>query len=328
MTRIPVDAPVGEQHRRCAERRAGRLPADHQVVVRLHRPGGREDERRAPHPVGLEVDRPPAAADRRHGHDRDRAEGQHRLAARRGRGDHQAEGRAGEHDARRGQQKRPRLGTERDAEGEPADQEEESHLHRAHRRARRELGDQQSGERHRHAPHALERAPLALVEEPERDPEQHAEEEEGHAEARHVLIEGVEAARRAGDARLLEHEWAGQAAGGWLGERGEVECGKSRRRGRRDGREHWRGTVGGDEARRHRIGVCARQLLERGRHARRLGRRREAVGEAPGSLAHGCEPLGEGLPPGGELGEEGAQRRQRRGETGARRGLPLRERRA
>ena len=55
-----------------------------------------------------------------------------------------------------------------------------------------------------------------LVEEPERDPEQHAEEEEGHAEARHVLIEAVQPARGAGDAGLLERERAGQAAGGRL----------------------------------------------------------------------------------------------------------------
>src|SRR5207245_173927 len=72
-------------------------------------------------------------------------------------------------------------------------------------------------------------------------------------------------------------------------------------------------------------GPSARARLRTGRG---VGRRRDAVGEPPGPLARGREPLGEGLPLGGQLGEEGAQRYQRCDQARARRGLALGQRRA
>ena len=121
-------------------------------------------------------------------------------------------------------------GSGRDAEEESPDGEQECHLRDAHQEARRKLGAEY-GERGRRRPEPNERAPVPLVEERERDAEEHAEEQKGDAEPRHVLVEGVECARRTSDARLFNGEHPGQACRSRVGQVREVEiCGRRRQR--------------------------------------------------------------------------------------------------
>ena len=161
----------------------------------------------------LEIERPPATARRRHGENGDRADGQHGLPAPRHAGDDEPEGGAREDDPRGGEDERPGGPAERDTEGGASHREEDAHLRESDGESRRELGEHDDAERRRCGAQPIERSPVALVEEAERHPQQHAEEQERDAEARHVLVEGVEMAGRAGDARFLKLEETRQVEG-------------------------------------------------------------------------------------------------------------------
>src|SRR5262249_17965292 len=143
--------------------------------------------------------------------------------------------------------------------------------------------------------------------------EEDAEEQERHAEPGNVLVEGVEAERGAGDARLGDLEPARQAGRGRLRECRQLDLWERRELGGGDG---WGGRAGGGKKpARERVGIGG-ELRERGRHAGRFGGRGYAVREAAGLLPDRGEPRLEGRASRLEIGEEGAQRSDLVGEQG------------
>ena len=89
-------------------------------------------------------------------------------------------------------------------------------------------------DRDRHRADAIERSPVALVEQAERDAEQQTEQQERDAEARHLLVEAVDRLRAAADGDLLDAERGAERRYGRDVERRQVEVDVRQVR-RRDG---------------------------------------------------------------------------------------------